>query len=72
MVSQAVSLFSRGHFAHVRYWHRADIAGFWPGTVCLLLTQSGHRCHSNGLSSYLFRFSKGATRQDDRDKNDAR
>ena len=31
--------------AFVRYWTKADIAGFWPGTVCPLLTQSGHSAY---------------------------
>jgi hypothetical protein len=27
---------------HVRYWTKADKAGFWAGIVCPLMTQSGH------------------------------
>jgi hypothetical protein len=26
--------------AFVRYWTKADIARFWPGTVCPLLTDT--------------------------------
>jgi hypothetical protein len=26
----------------VRFWTIADKRGFWPGTVCPLMTQSGH------------------------------
>jgi hypothetical protein len=25
-----------------RFWAIADKSGFWPGTVCPLMTQSGH------------------------------
>jgi hypothetical protein len=29
--------------AFVRYWTKADNRGFWPATVCTLLTQLRHR-----------------------------
>jgi hypothetical protein len=29
--------------ANVHFWGTADIGGFWPGTVCPLLPQSGHQ-----------------------------
>jgi hypothetical protein len=32
--------------AFVRYWTKAEKGGFRPGTVCLLLTQSGHSAAS--------------------------
>jgi hypothetical protein len=32
------------HQTNVRFRGIADIAGFWPGTVCPLTTQSGHWC----------------------------
>ena len=28
--------------AFVRYWTKADKAGFWPAMVCPLLTHNGH------------------------------
>jgi hypothetical protein len=28
--------------AFVRFWTKADKVGFWPATVCPLMTQSGH------------------------------
>ena len=37
----------------VRFWTKADIAGFCPETVCPLMTQSGHKRTSAGAFSSI-------------------
>jgi ABC-type branched-subunit amino acid transport system substrate-binding protein len=43
----------QSHTTYVRFRTIADIAGFWPGAVCPLMTQSGHWPFQNAsLSRY--------------------
>ena len=59
-------LASESNRSDVRYWHKADKDEFSPGTVCLLLTQSGHRLLLTNRRSVVCHFSLAARSQNAR------
>jgi hypothetical protein len=50
--------------AFVCFWTKADKVEFWPETVCLLITQSGHECASAGCLLLTHSGRSGGRRRD--------